>query len=398
MCWDARVDVIVAGAGPAGWAAADQCARHGLDTTLVDPNPHAAWPATYGLWQDELALLPARTTAIVPSRTRAFARTARRLSRAYAVLDNESVRTAVANPSVRVVTDRVGSATYGGRGCSVVLASGRVLAGAVVIDATGSRRILAGRPIRQSRVEQTAYGLILPEATARPLLAANEALFMDWRPAPGAGRSWPTFHYAVPLPGGRVLLEETSLARRPGLPLAELRRRLHDRLAAQGIPTMSAAIERVRIPVDLPVPRTPTLRGGAIPFGAAAAMVHPASGYSLAEVFRLAPRLAEAIAGSLPHGPVAAVRAARHTLWTPPARTVHLLRRRGLATVLALPPHRLPDFFELFFSLPGELQRAYLSGREDVAGTAAAMAAMFGAAPWSLRATMVRTGVFRGVG
>lgn len=389
------MDVIVAGAGPAGWAAADQCARHGLDTTLVDPNPHLTWPATYGLWQDELAVLPAKTIAVVPAYTRAFARTGRTLPRAYAVLDNESVRTAVANPSVRMVTDLVESASHGPRGCSVLLASGRVLAGAVAIDATGARRILAGGPARRPRAEQTAYGLILPEAAARPMLAADEAMFMDWRPAPGASGSWPTFRYAVPLPGGRVLLEETSLARRPGLPMAELRRRLHNRLAAQGIPISGGVIERVCIPVDLPVPHPRILRGGAIPFGAAAALVHPATGYSLAEVFRLAPRIAGAIAESLPHGPVAAVRAASHALWTPRARAVHLLRRRGLATLLALPPRRVPDFFELFLALPGELQRAYLSGREDVAGAAAAMAAMFRAAPWPLRATMVRAGALR---
>ena len=49
------------------------------------------------------------------------------------------------------------------------------------------------------------------------------------------------------------------------------------------------------------------------------------------------------------------------------------------------------DFFELFFRLDPDLQRAYLSGREDVRGTAAAMAKLFRAAPWRLRAKMVNT-------
>ena len=49
------------------------------------------------------------------------------------------------------------------------------------------------------------------------------------------------------------------------------------------------------------------------------------------------------------------------------------------------------DFFELFFQLPAELQRAYLSDREDVTGTAAAMAKLFRAAPWRLRAKMMNT-------
>ena len=63
---------------------------------------------------------------------------------------------------------------------------------------------------------------------------------------------------------------------------------------------------------------------------------------------------------------------------------MHRLRRAGLGTLLALAPEEHAAFFELFFALPEKRQLAYLSGREDLAGTASAMAAMFRAAPWSL--------------
>jgi lycopene beta-cyclase len=249
-----------------------------------------------------------------------------------------------------------------------MLTSGRVLATSVVIDATGVRRVLSGGPPRGPRIEQTAYGVVLPGDM-------DEAVFMDWRPAPGFDTS--TFLYAVPLPGKRVLFEETSLARRPGLGMAELRARL----LARGIPA-GERVERVRIPLDLPLPR---LRAGVIPFGAAAALVHPATGYSIADTFRLAPRLAETIAAD----PAGAARILR-ILWPPAARLVHLLRRRGLAVLQGLPPHRVPEFFELFFGLPVELQRRYLGDREDFRGTARVMAALFRGADRNLRGTITK--------
>jgi lycopene beta-cyclase len=56
--------------------------------------------------------------------------------------------------------------------------------------------------------------------------------------------------------------------------------------------------------------------------------------------------------------------------------------------LLNLPPAQVPRMFELFFSLPANLQRAYLSGREDLHGTAAAMAALFRAADLPMRAAV----------
>ena len=96
--------------------------------------------------------------------------------------------------------------------------------------------------------------MIVDEATAAPVVAPGEALFMDWSAPHGGSRApgdgWPTFLYAVPLGGGRVLLEETSLARRPGLPTAQLRDRLSARLARHGVDTAPGRRGRAR-----PLPR-----------------------------------------------------------------------------------------------------------------------------------------------
>jgi lycopene beta-cyclase len=80
--------------------------------------------------------------------------------------------------------------------------------------------------------------------------------------------------------------------------------------------------------------------------------------------------------------------AARRVVWPASARAVHRLRRAGLSTLLSLAPAETGEFFERFFALPPHRQHAYLSRRDDLTGTAAAMVALFRAAPWSLRRKM----------
>jgi lycopene beta-cyclase len=208
---------------------------------------------------------------------------------------------------------------------------------------------------------------------------------MDWRPDHGED-GWPTFLYGIPLGGNAVLLEETSLARRPGLPLPVLRRRLRARLAQHGIvPADGAATETVRFPVDSPRHRTP----GVLAFGAAAPLVHPASGFGVATALRLAPAVADAIAARLPTGPAAALAAARSVVWPRGAGTVHRFRRIGLEALLRMPPAEVPAFFEVFFALPPQHRWSYLVGRADVRGTAATMRALFARADRRLRTRLI---------
>jgi lycopene beta-cyclase len=301
------------------------------------------------------------------------------------VLDNDSVLAAWRRTAVAPIADRVLSARCDDDGVTTVrLASGAAVRARVVIDASGSRRVLSGGRAPGQRVEQSAYGVLLPAAVAEPVAAAGAVEFMRWE---GADPAVPTFLYAVPLPGGRMLLEETSLARRPGVPAAELKARLATRLAAAGVvPDESVDTERVRFAVDLPLPRR---RRGVVAFGVAGGMMHPATGYSVGDALTTAPAVADTIAETLPRGGPAAAAAAHRTIWSPAARLVRLARVRGLRGLLALPPARVPEFFDAFFTLPAELQRAYLSGREDVRGTAAAMGALFGAVAPGLRAPLV---------
>jgi len=119
-------------------------------------------------------------------------------------------------------------------------------------------------------------------------------------------------------------------------------------------------------------------------FGAAAPLVHPASGYSVAAALRLAPQIADILAAG---GTAADV---EHLIWSPRARAVHALRLRGLRSICALNPAEVPYFFAAFFELPIELQQSYLSGREDLRGTAAAMRALVPLLPRPTRFRLLR--------
>jgi lycopene beta-cyclase len=368
-------DVIVVGGGPAGRALAAACGQRGLRTVLVDRAPGAPWPATYGSWAHDLpADLPASVVA-VRATGRAVARTAWDMGREYAVLDVPALRAHLDDGLVRGgVEVRAGRVTGAAPG-AVLLADGTRMRAATIVDAGGHRQPTRPSPAPGTRAEQTAHGVVLDEAAAEPLVASGEALFMDWRPDHGE-TGWPTFLYAVPLGGGRVLLEETSLARRPGLPQPVLRRRLLARLARHGITVPDdAPVERVRFPVDTPRLSTP----GVVGFGAAAPLVHPASGFSVATALSLAPSVAAAIVDGSPAGVV----------WSPQARAVHRFRRIGLEALLRMPPADVPDFFEVFFSLPGHHRWTYLGGRDDLPGTMAVMGALFGRAGWRLRSRLV---------
>jgi lycopene beta-cyclase len=381
------IDVLVAGGGPAGWAVAAACARLGLATELVDVAPDRPWRATYGSWRAEL---PADVDSAVSAAARgeAIGTTTHDLGWEYVILNNTALRDGFAAAPVTVVKGRVRDARPDPEGVTVEVDGGQRRA-AVVLDATGAARSVLDAAPRAASAEQTAVGVLVEADAVVRLVTPGSALFMDWRPHHG-DTGWPTFLYAVPVTADHVLLEETSLARRPGLGLGTLRRRLHARLAYHGIAVPPGAEERVRIPVDRPLPARGDWRGPVVPFGAASPLVHPATGYSVATALQLAPRVAAAVRDALRRGGSAAAGAAAwRAVWSPAALTVHALRRRSLESLLRFPPGLVPKFFDVFFALPQQHRWAYLTGREDVAGSAAAMAALFAASPWWLRRRLV---------
>ncbi|MGK2316072.1 lycopene cyclase family protein [Gordonia rhizosphera] len=357
-------DVVVVGAGPAGRALSHRLLRRGVAVTVVDPRPEVEWRATYACWTDEIPhwLPPEVVGAQVDSVAMRVTETAQ-LRRGYTVFDTVALRRALALHDARILRDH---ATVVGEH-HVTTRSGATITASTVIDARG----LPGHGPRQ-----TASGVVVPRAQARPFVGDTEAVLMDWTPASSDDSAGASFLYAVPLDADRVLLEETCLAGDPPVPVAHLRARLDERLS--GHPSTPLATETVSF----------ALRGPAAPwrvrpivFGSRGGLLHPATGYSVGESLTAADGVAAAIADG--HDPLAG-------LWPQSARVVYRLRSVGLRAVLSLSPDATRRMFDAFAELPLAQQRAYLSGRDDAAGTARAMAALFTGVDNDIRRSFVR--------
>lgn len=351
-------DVLVLGLGPAGRALLSRLVARGVDAVGIDPAPRRPWTATYALWAQELPTwLPSSVVAGTDA-VRAFARTEHTIAERYVVLDPAAVHSALSPGDDREITGRVVEATSR----TVRLADGQELVAEVVVDARGSR-------LSPAKAQQTAVGVVLPGHRTGTIAGS---WFMDWRTDNGApDDAAPSFLYVVPVGHDRVLVEETCLVGRPALGYRELRRRLETRLTARGVHLDGDETqEHVRFAVE-PEPR-PGGRSSDLPLaiGARGGVMHPATGYSVAPSLRLAEDLAAVLARD------GSAAAAVRLMHGPRRRLVRALRGAGLTTLLRLPPGGVPAFFEAFFRLPADRQRAYLSGSDEPGGVAAAMLRM----------------------
>lgn len=370
----APADLAIVGAGPAGRALAHRATAAGLRVTLIDPAPQRLWRATYGAWADELpgwidpTAIAAQSESVV-----VYTPQRRVIERTYVTLDTAALQTSLQIGDVTTIAHKATQVLPG----SVRLVDGSTVSARTVVDASGL--------IAPSSPAQSAYGVVVDSTTAARYLGDDTAVLMDWR---GAGPSEaPSFLYAIPLGGGRFLLEETCLAGAPPIAFAELRIRLLRRLSDAGISpddVDEAPVERVwfalRSRADKPWTDS-TLR-----YGAAGGLMHPATGYSVATSMREADVVVNAL---LQH------RDPRRALWPAAAKVVHRLRSRGLSSLLGLEPTEVVEFFDRFFDMPIDNQRTYLSSRADPAGVASAMTRAVAGADRGLAVKIMRGALLR---
>lgn len=365
-------DVVVVGDGPAGSAVAAECAAVGLDVVVIGPG--ASWQNTYATWIDDVTDIDGASVALpggvfASSNDRVLVTGGREhvIDRPYGVFDNHALRSHL-GVDERLVRGSAVAIERVGDGATVTLDGGGVLDAGIVIDARGAA--IASVP----PAWQTAYGVVVDEQTAARLVPTDAVTLMDWSP----GEVVPSFLYAVPVADG-WLIEETVLAADPAMPPDALRGRL---VARFGEPAVVAGerngrIERVSIPMGLP---TVGGEGRVVPFGAAAGMIHPATGYSVAASLRAAPRVARTIAEG---GDV------RDAIWPRSLRRSRALHDYGLAAMLGLDPVGTARFFDAFFELPVDMWAAYLRVDSPPGTVAKVMARLFAAAPWSVRRELV---------
>ncbi|HMP40266.1 MAG TPA: lycopene cyclase family protein [Roseiflexaceae bacterium] len=391
-------DVLVVGSGPAGLAIAAALGRLGVRVVLLAAaRPPVRWPNTYGIWCDELAatgfgdaLSHRWDDTVAYGAADAIA-----LNRAYGLFDNTVVQQrllAICEHTGVTWQRGVAAAVAHHAATSLVqLRDGRSLAARLVIDASGHTPFALQRPVTPLAY-QAAYGIV--GTFRRPPVEPGRMVLMDYRAEhlTNEQRRVPTFLYAMDLGDGRYFVEETSLAQMPGVQFAELEQRLHRRLAAYGTAVCEVQhVERCFFPMNAPLP---DLQQPLFGYGAAAAMVHPVSGYMVGAVLRHAPVVAAAIAsvlGAADATPTAAARAGWQALWPPEAIRRRQLYLFGLACLVRMETTRLQAFFETFFQLPYSCWSGYLSDRHTTPALLETMLRLFAAAPGHVRATLVGT-------
>lgn len=329
------LDLLILGAGPAGLALAAQARRRGLQVAVMAPDPMRPWTQTLCAWTDELPDVPLSAHW---SRVRVKVDSEREFDRSYGLLANRALQAKLAE-GIELVR---GSCTGVDHYADYSEING--VRARLVVDATGHDPALLtrGRPLGW----QTAYGR---EIRVDHGLPVDTATFMEFHEGPT-----PTFLYALPMGPDRLFVEETSLiGRQP--PLFEfLANRLHGRLDAMKLDGPTLRTERCLFPMGVPIPEA----GRVIGFGAAAGMVHPATGYSVGRTLRAAARVADALDMSL--APDDAARKAWDAVWPRSARQARALHMLGADILARLDAPQTRAFFESFFQLPMAQWASYL--------------------------------------
>jgi lycopene cyclase-like protein len=406
-------DVAILGSGPAAWAAATACCQVGLSVTLIAPEPHDDWQQTYGVWLDQLDgpvrhMLGRSVTEALPLSNQwptitAVTDASRDLKRAYGLLNNAAVRSSLERVAhdTGLLTVRTASAKSisHDQWSTVTLSKGRAVTARLVIDATGWQSpfvqrkrvdgsVLGERASSEPGVPsacgyamQAAYGVIA-EVDRSPY---PSSVLMDWT---GPNRRDASFLYALDL-GGRWLLEETSLARNPALSPADLKARLSARLSGMGVRITTVHLEEhVLFPMDVAMP---VVGQRILAIGAAGALVHPATGYSVAASLRLAPRLAGAlrVAFDSPSADAQSIaNAGWRAIWPADRRKARNLESYGLERLLTMNQSEIRGFFHTFFALGPAVLSTYLGGDASSNELAAVMWKVFQKAPLRLRSRL----------
>lgn len=374
------IDVAVVGDGPAGSALARQLTRLGADVVLFGSD--RPWDATYTTWVDDLDDVTVLDGADIwlhrfDSVTVTLERTMQ-VHRQYGVLDNDALRETLRRDVAHDLRQVASPGETGAR---------------IVIDATGWPSGLDRRDGRLAEGGelswQTAIGVVLDAPPDGPL---GMPTVMDFSDTPGTDDpGTPTFAYAFPVVDG-WLVEETVLAG-PAIDPDRLLPRLAARLGepVQALVDRALRIERVRIPMGAPVPRRTDDDPSTVRFGAAAGMIHPATGYSVASSLRASARVASAVTGRLREAPdFAADRAAiADAVWPRPLRRTRRLHDFGLDVLVGMDAAEIRGFFQTFFELPTDRWAAYLRIDTAPGDLARVMTSMFAQADWPLRRQLV---------
>ena len=198
----------------------------------------------------------------------------------------------------------------------------------------------------------------------------------------------------------RIFSEETCLASKEAMPFDLLKKRLMSRLDAMGVHIRKAYEEEWSyIPVGGSLPNTDQKN---LAFGAAASMVHPATGYSVVRSLSEAPRYASVISDILRNRVYpgeylpgtsqssSPSMLAWRTLWPQERKRQRSFFLFGLALIIQLNNEGIQTFFETFFRLPKWMWRGFLGSTLSSVDLILFAFYMFTIAPNQMRMNLVR--------
>jgi lycopene cyclase-like protein len=392
------LDALVIGAGPAGLAIAAYLGGKGLRVAGLAPKPpQAPWPNTYGIWCDELE--PLGLTHLLSHRWKdcvMYAGTMEiALHRDYGLLDKAKLQEHFLQGGDRAqVQWHLGTAReiqHDTHHAQITTTEGQTFAARIVVDASGHKPALVQRPAQDQVAYQAAYGIV--GRFSAPPIAPQRFVLMDYRSDHLSVEDRiqpPTFLYAMDLGEDVYFVEETSLAACPAVSFEELERRLHLRLAAQGVSVTEVHhVEHCLFPMNLALP---DLEQPVVGFGGAASMVHPASGYMVGSLLRRGPALAGAIAQALESNlsPQETAQAAWNALWPRERVRKHDLYLFGLENLMQFSETELQHFFAAFFHLPRPDWAGFLADTLPMPDLVRAMVGLFGKATPDVRLRLMQ--------
>lgn len=412
-----RCDVLVIGGGPAGLCLAAEVAKLGLTTTVIASGLGETWERSYGTFAKDVA-----TADLGEAVKRRFScplvqvssREPIALSESYLRFDTGALQSLLferaARADVQFLSGTVSTVEFDAQ-------SKRTVCGASMVPGPGDAHSEARTVQLEARVVVNASGGELPgpnwhrvtptgyqsaygewiEVPEHPF-AEGEMSLMDYRRLDSTrpDEAFPaSFLYALPESGGRrgpgtLFVQETVLVSRVPVPMPILRERLTRRLDQLGLRrTRTLGTERCVIPLGGALPDK---RGIVLPFGAAAGLVHPATGYQLATALTLAPEVGRIVAERLPCGVDDVVSAALEHMWPDKNRRARRFYELGAATLASLSPSMMEEFIGEFFSLPGGRWQRFMAGTMGASEIAETMWRIFMLARGPLRAQLIRSG------
>ncbi|VFQ68128.1 unnamed protein product [Cuscuta campestris] len=404
------LDLVVIGCGPAGLALAAESAKLGLNVGLIGPdlpftNNYGVWEDEFkdlGLqrciehvWQDTVVYLDAGDPVLIG---RAYGRVSRHL------LHEELLKRCLES-GVSYLNLKVERIAQNAIGQSLVECEGNIIIPCrlvTVASGAASGKLLQYEVGGPSVSVQTAYGMEV-EVENNPY-DPSLMVFMDYRDhvrhkVHSLEAQYPTFLYAMPMSGTRVFFEETCLASKEAMPFELLKKKLLLRLETMGVRIKKIYEEEWSyIPVGGSLPNTEQRN---LAFGAAASMVHPATGYSVVRSLSEAPRYAYVIANILKQsrgmnilmssGNIEHISTqAWNALWPQEKKRQRSFFLFGLALILQLDIEGIRTFFLTFFRLPNWMWQGFLGSTLSSTDLMLFALYMFVIAPNEMRKCLIR--------